>query len=201
MKVKTMHLIVGAIICLVIVGIVAIGVVNSNNLPRTTPSTTPSPDWGQFPEAPATAYTTDAIFQLFERGFMIWRQDKNCVYSVETATERAVLPFTDYPNSSYGYCLSVAPLEELAVHITPPSGLRLPTGVLGKVWSYYAEIQTGLGFAIQVEQPYTATILVDTGIKYTMDGSPFYRDQIILPDGHTLACGTRAATAGTCNIA
>ncbi len=198
MKVKTPHVIVGGIICLALVGSVAVGLLTSNNPPRTTPATTPSPDWSQFPEGPTAAYTTDAIFQLFERGFMIWRGDKNCVYSVETASEGAVLPFSDYPYSSYGYCLSVAPLEDLALQLTPPSGLSMPVGVLGKVWSYYSEIQTGLGFAIQVEQPYTATIPVDTGIKYTMDGSPFYRDQITLPDGDTLACGTRAATAGTC---
>ena len=196
MKIKIVYIIIGVIMSFTVVLMVSMSLFYSNNVPPTLPSITASPDWGQFPEGPATAYVTKAIFQSFERGFMLWRQDKNCAYAVETANEQAVLPF---PVHRYGYCLSVAPLPDKTVPITPPSGFSQPIGALGKVWRYYVELQAHLGFAVQLEQPYTATIPVDTGIKFTMDGSPFNRDQITLPDGHVLSCGTRSATQGSCH--
>ncbi len=183
------------------------GVFNLSSVNQSIPPTS-TPIWATFPQSAATPYTTQAIYQPFQHGFMLWREDENCVYAIQNGTDGgspfAVIPaaIPAEPDSmihSYGYCLSVAPLTDTHVEATPPSGLIMPSGVLGKVWSYYPEIQTALGYATQPEQDYTATIPTNEGAA-VMDGTPFTINQITLPDGSILACGSRAATAGTCSL-
>ena len=167
---------------------------------------TDTPIWASFPGSAATPYVTQAIYQPFEYGFMVWRSDENCVYTIQNSIDGgprfAVIPKTIPAGSnpmiySYGYCLAVAPLIDKPLEVTPPAGLIEPTGVLGKVWRYYDELRTSLGYATQPEEDYAATIPTNAGAA-VMDGLPFTMAQMTLPDGTILACGSRAATAGTC---
>lgn len=166
---------------------------------------TATPTWAVFPKMPITPYTVEALYQPFEHGFMIWRSDENCAYALVSTEDRgansadaiipAEMPSTDPPG--YGYCLSVAPLTGRDVISTPPTGLMLPAGVLRVVWAYYEEIRMQLGYATQPETRYTATIPAvndSHGI-----GGPYTIPQMTLPNGHILACGSRGATAGTCD--
>jgi len=167
---------------------------------------TATPIWASFPSSAVTPYVTEAIYQPFQRGFMLWRADQNCVYAIATSIaaepRHAIIPsgLPASPDSmihSYGYCLSVAPLTHIPPNLNPPTGYFEPTGVLGKVWHYYLEVSTELGFATAPEQHYTATVPTNDGAA-VMDGSPFTIAQMTLPDGTIFACGSRAATAGTC---
>ncbi len=174
---------------------------------------TPTSVWASFPPSAVTPYVTDAIYQPFQRGFMLWRADYDCVYAIETnlpsSKRNAIIPLAVPLEGdsgmirSYGYCLSVAPLIPPTVAplplmtLAPPTGLLEPTGALAKVYHAYDAIQSGLGYATAPEQRYTATVPTNEGAA-VMDGSPFTIAQITLPDGTILACGSRAATAGTC---
>jgi hypothetical protein len=162
--------------------------------------------WATFPSSALTPYVTEAIYQPFEHGFMLWRADQNCVYAIRTdvsySPHAAIIPVaiptpSDDTNYAYAYCLSLAPLTDRTVQAVPPAGLSLPTGVLGKIWNYYDEIRAELGYATAPEQHYTATIPTNAGAAF-MDGSPFTIAQMTLPDGTIFACGSRAATVGTC---
>jgi hypothetical protein len=156
---------------------------------------TSTPVWALFPPAK----NTEALYQSFEHGFMVWRSNANCVY--------ALVPNEDPPNtlwavipsgfSSYSYCLAVDPLPTERVITTPPSGLLLPTGVLGQVWSFYPDVQEALGYALQTQSSYLSTIPVMTALP-VYDGLAWSFRQIALPDGRILSCGARAATAGMC---
>ena len=168
------------------------------------PSATPV--WATFPQSAVTPYLTEAIYQSFEHGFMLWRSDQNCVYALITddpySPPRAIIPQIIPADSnpmihSYGYCLAVAPLTDRTIEAEPPAGLIVPSGVLGLVWRAYDEIRAGLGYATAPEQRYSATVPTNEGAA-VLDGSPFTIAQITLPDGTILACGSRAATAGTC---
>lgn len=191
MKTRTTLIFMAGIIGLIVT--VGSSIAISNLTQQVTPTAISTEEWGLFPEGAATLYTTAAAFQSFERGFMVWRQDKNCVYAIQG--DQAVLPV-----SRYGYCLSVAPLTDQKAKDTPPSGLNQPDGVLGQVWRYYPQVQAQLGFALQAEQSYTATIPTDPGPTIGMDGSPYYRNQMTMPDGQVLACGSRSATQGSCEL-
>ena len=191
MKTRTTLILVAGTIGLIV--IVGSGLAISRVTQQETPTAIRTEEWGLFPEGAATLYTTAAAFQSFERGFMVWRQDKNCVYVIQG--DQAVLPV-----SRYGYCLAVAPLTDQEATYMPPSGLSQPEGVLGQVWRYYPQVQAQLGFALQAEQNYIATIPTDPGPTIGMDGSPYYRNQMTLPDGQVLACGSRSATQGSCEL-
>jgi len=175
------------------------------NLAQTfEPSATPI--WATFPNSAITPYVTEAIYQPFEHGFMLWRADYNCVYAIVTDMQyeppRAIIPLAIPSDTAsmihaYGYCLSVAPLTDRSLQTAPPAGLRVPTGVLGKIWRYYDEVRARLGYATAPEKHYTATIPTNNGAA-VMDGLPFTWAQLTLPDGTIFACGSRAATAGMC---
>lgn len=164
------------------------------------PSAT-TPVWVLFPDMPMTPYTTDAVYQAFEHGFMVWRGDQNCVYAI-LHEGLAVIP-AEIPSEpsgmlhSYGYCLTIDPLTDKSVALQPPDGLLLPSGVLGKVWRYYTEIRDQLGYAVDVEQRYSA--LIPPRNLTPVMCCPWTNDQITLPSGDILACGVRAATSGSCN--
>ncbi len=175
-----------------------------------TLSSTPLPtakavsvEWAIFPNA-ASGGSTSAIYQRFEHGFMVWRSDVNCAYAIMDSGIRPVIPreLPDSPNGtsrSYRYCLMVAPLADRPLTLTPPSGLLVPVGPLGKVWGYYEEVRNALGYATQPEQDYDGRIAVPVDEPVVM-GGVFYMAQLQLPNGQILACGSRAASAGTCVV-
>jgi hypothetical protein len=158
--------------------------------------------WATFPDSAASPYPIEAIFQRFEHGMMVWRSDKNCVYALADSPGRVIIPL-EIPwagkNQGYGYCLMVDLPTERSIEASPSEDRFLPQGAIGRVWNYYSEVQTKLGYATAPEQPYTATIPTNEG-QASMDGSPFYWRQMTLPDGTVLQCGSRGATAGTCDL-
>ncbi len=130
---------------------------------------------------------------------MVWRSDANCVYALAVrdyleGAFHAVIPSVLPP---YSYCLAVDPLTAESETGVPPAGHLLPTGVLGRVWSFYPEVRTELGYALQPESSYLSTIPVVSDLP-VQDGMAFAIPQMSLPDGHILACGARGATAGMC---
>ncbi len=91
----------------------------------------------------ADAVVSPALFQRFERGQMIWRQDHRLIYvnyddgswQVFEDTWREGEPSSD-PN------------------LTPPPGMRQPERQLGKVWRTQAPVQEALGWATSEEIPF-----------------------------------------------
>ncbi len=192
-------------IVLLIVAIAIVGPLTSDSYRGIRTPLTMTPPVAIFPGPALTPYTTQAIFQTFERGYMVWRADYDCAYAIKT-DGHAIIPaevFThekaDQTNYAYGYCLTETLVTDAPI-VPAPAHLLVPTGVLGKLWRYYPDIRVGLGFATQPEQHYTATIPTnDSKNIAVMEGLPFYFAQMSLPNGHILGCGSRAATGGTCN--
>jgi hypothetical protein len=175
------------------------------------PTATPTLQYAEFPSIQAKS-TTSARYQMFERGFMLWRADLNCVYAVQYHDD---LPphmgrgLTVGPNDrSYGYCLDVAPLltqplqgsqtpQTLPVPTaTPSTDLLIPTGAIGLVWDSYT-LQPDLGYATQPEQAYLADV-PGNGAGVTIPGEDYYVSQLTVPDGRSLACGAGGGVAGVC---
>lgn len=133
---------------------------------------------------------------------MVWRGDENCVYALTTeeatadGTFRAIVPAA---LSSYSYCLAIDPLPDESEGAAPPAGLLLPTGGLGKVWSFYPDVRAKLGYALQPKNNYLSTIPVVNDLP-VQNGLVWAIPQMTLPDGHILACGARAASAGMCFV-
>jgi hypothetical protein len=164
-----------------------------------TPTLTPIP----------TLTLLGAIYQPFEHGFMVWREDQNCVYTyIDTANPgdpdgnilipHAIRALPDV-SSSYHYCVEVAALPENTLANSAPPGLFYPTDALARVWGYYADVREGLGYAVAPQQHYVTTV---PPLPDGMDtnGGPFSIPQLRLPDGRSLWCGFRAATSGTCSL-
>jgi hypothetical protein len=152
-----------------------------------TPSPTPVP----------TPKAVNAIYQSFEHGFMLWRADQDCVYAYsETARPGKGIIIPRELDSDYAYCLQAATLPDKALSEPTPAGLQAPVGVLGKVWRYYGEVRSALGYAVAPQQAYVANIPYhDCSNQFACT---FFPPLLTLPDGRTLSCGQRAASAGKC---
>ncbi len=146
--------------------------------------------------ATATLQVFEAIFQQFEHGFLLWRADRDCVYAFSTKPPdpNIVIPkligFQEF--GVYHYCLEVASLP------TSMPGTPSPSGALGKIYSFYAEIREALGNPTANEVHYRAKIPT-----FSCSGEfmcSFMPPLLTLPDGRTLSCGMRAASAGKCEV-
>lgn len=163
---------------------------------RPTQAASPTTDpveWGIFPGYNPPSETTTAIFQTFERGFMVWRSDYNCVYAIQDINI-AMIP----KGNEYDYCLTLAPLTDETLTRTPPPGFLRPTGPLGKVWNYYAIIADDLGYATGPEIQYTAATVTQNQDYLDSISIVF---QMTLPDGKALVCGMVHVTSHRCNPA
>lgn len=116
------------------------------------------------PGGGATTYT-QAAYQPYERGFMIWREDTGAVMAF---WGDASGQWTSYP-------------EPIGLPNNPdqasPGGLVNPVNAFGRIWYNYDNVRNQLGWAIGPEQPYTLTVQTFTGAT-----SLSFR----LPDGRTL---------------
>ncbi|GAB4569025.1 MAG: hypothetical protein Kow0047_22120 [Anaerolineae bacterium] len=140
--------------------------------PTATPSATPTPPPTPTPTVPATgcavpfhasfaarlrdpgwveqvgcpvmeATRASALFQRFERGQMILRQDMRLVYIIyDNQTWRTVEDTWQDGD----------PVEDPT--LTPPSGLRQPQRAFGKVWRELTDVQEALGWATSEEIPF-----------------------------------------------
>lgn len=168
-------------------------------MPPSYPTLTPVPS--------ATSTRIGAVYQTFEHGFMVWRQDQNCVYTyiyTDGAPQGGILipqeiRIINDISSAYHYCVEVAPLPDNPNGDSPPSGRLIPTGALGQVWGHYADVRKFLGYATALEISYVAAIPpVPPGSS--SGGSPWDQPVITLPDGKVLSCGFRSATSGMCGL-
>jgi hypothetical protein len=159
------------------------------------------------PIASATSTRLGAVYQTFEHGFMLWRQDQNCVYTyiyTDDNPKGGILIPQDIRmindvSSAYHYCVEVAPLPDNPISDPAPSGLLNPTGALGQVWGHYADIGKFLGYATGPEVNYVASIPPRSPSSYS-DGGGWSDPVITLPDGRVLSCGFRSASSGMCSL-
>ncbi|MBN1565832.1 MAG: hypothetical protein JXA10_18460 [Anaerolineae bacterium] len=107
---------------------------------------------------PQTIYT-QAAYQPYEHGFMIWRADSGAVLVFAGSQGGQLYTFAE---DSYG-ALPDNP------YTTPPDGLIAPVSGFGKVWGNTAFVRDQLGWATGPEQPYDMTIeSYDTETAYLL---------------------------------
>lgn len=110
------------------------------------------------------SFRTDATYQPYERGFMIWRADTGEItafFNNGQVTRFALSQYGPLPNN---------PLRPIPGFIWPIFGF-------GKVWGNYSFVREGLGVPTGSEQGYTARIT---------HNSPRGTMRITLPDGRVV---------------
>lgn len=108
--------------------------------------------------------TTQAAFQQYYQGFMIWRADTGAIYVFG-------LGMGSYPQSSY----AGLPDNDCAGS-PPPAGFVCPINGFGRVWANNTDTRQYMGWATAPEQSYQATIVMEGGNPVS----------ITLPDGRTV---------------
>jgi hypothetical protein len=156
--------------------------------PTTTPTLPAIEAPSQTPTIKPALNVVEAVYLPFENGFMVYVEGASCLYAYAGGP---IIPSnvigTQMP--SYMYCL---PFDEL-----PQAGGEAPEEPFGRIWSYYEEVPDALGEQVGEAVRYTATIPRSDPVVM---GGVFYSGILTLPDGSKLYCGTRAATAGTCEV-
>ncbi len=165
-------------------------------LPSETPYDPP-------PHPTGTPYTYRAHYQAFERGFMAHAEEATCAYMVVTTQDESgiVIPAVvrAEPFGEYHYCTEFADFMVAERAEAVPPGLSLPADPFARLWSTYPEAREALGFATRPDEWYTVTVY-PSAIPGGFSGAPWQSPVIGLPDGSTLMCGFRAATAGWCTV-
>jgi hypothetical protein len=106
---------------------------------------TPAPD--AFTEA-----QLQAAYQPFENGEMLWLSNDGTIYVLlKNGQARS------YPQATYG------PLADNPITAPAPAGRAKPVSGFGRVWGHFAEVRTALGWALGIEQGYTATLWLPIG--------------------------------------
>jgi hypothetical protein len=103
---------------------------------------------GVLPLTGQTDYT-QAAYQKYERGFMIWRADVGRVI-VFWGDQGG--PITTYEQNEYGV------LPDNPITYVPPDRVRSING-FGKVWGNYQSVRDGIGYALGPEEAYTLTVV------------------------------------------
>lgn len=142
----------------------------------------------QTPVITPTVQAVPAVYLPFEYGFMAYFEGQSCLYTYAGGPVMPRSPVGVQP-SSYVYCL---PFDEL-----PDAPADAPEAPFGRIWSYYDEVSDALGAPIGDAVRYTTTTPPNDPVVV---GGVFYSGMITLPDGLMLYCGTRAATARTCEL-
>lgn len=94
---------------------------------------------------------SQAAFQRYERGFMIWRADTGTI----------TVFIGSGSGNEYTYLVSnYGPLPNNP-YFDPPAGLVRPINGFGRVWGNYATIRDALGWATGNEEAYTVKISVN----------------------------------------
>lgn len=120
--------------------------------------------------------STQAAFQAFERGYMIWRGDTSGVWVLfNDAWQARYFPQSEYEN-----------LPDNPITSPEPVGLFKPVNGFGRVWGNFAEVREALGWAIAPEQGYTANFRPASytagGLAQTAVNIPNGRDIVIRED-------------------
>lgn len=150
-----------------------------------------------------TPYTYRAHYQAFERGFMAHAEDATCAYMfVDDGVDNyIIIPDSERaePFGEYHYCTEFAELPTAIPAESAPSGLTLPADPFARLWVRYPEAREALGYATLGDEWYSVTVF-PSAIPIGFGGAPWQQPVIGLPDGRTLQCGFRAATAGQCSL-
>ena len=134
------------------------------------PRQTQVPTTVVIPTPTVASATISAAYEPFESGFMIWRGDNDMIYVMLNTGE--VKPL-----------YSARGLADNPVTDTPPAGRTKPVSGFGRVWGSYTDVRAALGWALDAEQGYTATI------STTAPNAQFPPDlyfTISLPDGRRI---------------
>lgn len=98
--------------------------------------------------------STPALMQVFEHGFMLWREDEKRVYVLT----RDLTP--DKPHMVIGWQAfddTWAPDQQFELAGEPPAGLLLPHPRFVKILALYPDLRGDLGWATTPETPFEAT--------------------------------------------
>jgi hypothetical protein len=93
------------------------------------------------------AVTTNAAYQVFENGFMIWRADTGDIWVFPKQANVNYFGQPDYQN-----------LPDNPVTETPPTARLSPINGFGRVWGNVSQIRSALGWAMDTEKSYQATL-------------------------------------------
>ena len=102
---------------------------------------------GAIGEVPAPRVSFQGADQAFERGRMIWREDKKRIYVL----------YGDNTWADYEDTFDPA-TDPISTGLQPPAGLQEPAFGFGKVWREQAGVRDGLGWATEGEQAYPGAI-------------------------------------------
>ena len=116
-----------------------------------------------------------AVYQQFENGYMIWRSDTNEIYVHFENGGARYFTATDYAN-----------LPEPQLDQMPPLDRQAPSAGFGKVWANAPTIQDQLGWALEDEIGYNATV---QGVALTRDPRPTVAFYMSLPDDAVVGSG------------
>jgi hypothetical protein len=141
---------------------------------QTSTDTTTTINTGEpLPRRPDGKISTQAAFQRFEDGFMIWNSAWGDVW-VLSDNRQAFF----YPESSY------AALPENLITEIPPAGLFAPVRGFGKVWGSYVNVRQVLGWAVAEEEGYTIDIETLSTTTTSLGTMVVYL--ATLPDGRSI---------------
>lgn len=114
------------------------------------------------PTCPQAPQTSQATYQLFEHGFMVWR-------------EGGIIATFTHDSANNGTFLDTYQEGDLLTYSSePPLGLIAPERGFGTVWLAYPYLQDTLGWAVESEQSYMMTWQYDptNSVYFTLpDGS------------------------------
>ena len=125
------------------------------------------------PTGPAREVGT--VYQAFEGGFMVWRQDTNEIYVMFKDGSAAYFLESDY-----------AGLPEAAVEEAPPLDRQIPVAGFGKVWANGPNVRSKLGWALDDEQGYNARI---QSVASGREPRPQYAFYLTLPGSEVVGSG------------
>lgn len=124
-----------------------------------TPVICPHPFfWGMPTDdvCPAAPVSSQAAYQPYERGFMVWLADSGDVWVfVNAPAPNTFAQYYHFAESNYAGFADAAPQQ-------PPAGKVQPINGFGRVWNYLAgytgqKIKAELGWATAPESSYSAT--------------------------------------------
>jgi hypothetical protein len=123
---------------------------------------------------------TNAAFQPFEHGWMLWLQEDDTIY---TFYEEPDPTFASYPEYTLPGDDAPVPSDEY----DPPEGLFVPISGFGRLWREYSWVRQKLGWALAPEEGFTTTIQREI----QQDASYLY---LIDPEGQVVVLNLYRAT-------
>ncbi len=152
-----------------------------------SPAATASPHPAAYP--PPFQNSLTAVYQPFERGFMIYLSDRKAVWTfIQAVVNNAG---TATPTRQFGQWLAFPDTfnegdPEIDPAIIAPEGLLQPKRGFGKVWREQPAVREAIGWGLEYELPYP-TVVTDYSIG-VFDAAGNYTPQsfihtLTIPDG------------------